>query len=78
VVPGYGEHRWAERPEQRRGAGVLTFSATVRQVAARDDELGLLSLDEGEESGRHCRILRRAHVEIGDVEEAGRHGRWRL
>jgi hypothetical protein len=57
---------------------MLVRSTAVCQVAARDDELGFLGLHEREESALDCRILGRANVEIGDVEEAGWHGRWRL
>jgi hypothetical protein len=78
VVPGDGENRRPEGAEKRGRAGVLVGPAAVRQVAAGDDELGLLAFHQGEESRLQCRILLRAHVEIRDVEEEVWHGRWRL
>jgi hypothetical protein len=78
VVARDSQDRRPERLEQRSRTCVLVFAAAVREVTARDDQFGLLCLDEREECGLYRRILRCAHVEIRDVEEAGWHGRWRL
>jgi hypothetical protein len=53
-------------------------TSAMREVAARDHELRLLGLHERKESVLHRRIPRCAYVEIRDVENADRHGGWRL
>ena len=46
MVAGNREHRRAEGPEQYRRSLELVATAAMREVAGRDDELRLGSLDE--------------------------------
>jgi hypothetical protein len=78
VIARDGEDRRAKRAQQLGCSLVLVGPAAMREVAAGDEQLRPMLLDEREESGRDRRIFRRAHVEIRDVEEAGRHDRRRL
>jgi hypothetical protein len=50
----------------------------MREVARRNDELRLDPFDESRERRRRAEVLVRAHMQVGDVEEPGRHNRTRL
>jgi hypothetical protein len=70
--------RQAEAAQEVGRAGVLVRATAVREVAARDDQLRLELLHEGGEAGLDPERLGAAHVQVGDVEEAAGHRRWRL
>jgi hypothetical protein len=78
VVAGHCEDGWPKGAEERGGALELSRPAAVREVAGGDDELRLDPLDEARERLLDFGLLVRADVEIGNVEEPGRHNRTRL
>ena len=78
VVPGHGERRCLQPVEQSLGLLELRGPAAVREVAARDHELGLQLLTERHERFVQLLCLARAAMEVGDVDRAGGHGRTRL
>ena len=59
-------------------AVVLPGPAAMRQVARRDDELRLQLRHERRQRRLHLRILLLPHVEVGNVDDARGHDRWRL
>ena len=78
VVPGHGERRHLQPVEQRLGLLELRRPAAVREIAARDHELGLQLVTERHERVVELGCLVRAAMEVGDVDRAGGHGRTRL
>ena len=78
VVSGNHEHPPAQAFEKAGGARVLLRAATVGEVAARDDQLRAGSLDQGGERRDDLGRLVGADVEVGEMEDARRQGRWRL
>jgi hypothetical protein len=70
VVPGDDEEGSAEGAEQRCGALVLRRRVAVRQIAARDDELGGELSDERPQVVLHLGLLTRAHMEVGNLQDA--------
>ena len=78
VVARDGERRHRQPVEQRLRLLELGRPAAVREVAARDHELGLELVTKCHE--RVVELGRRvgAAVEVGDVDRAGGHGRTRL
>jgi hypothetical protein len=78
VVPGYREHRRTERPEERRRRLELLAAAAVREIARRDDELRIEFLDDLREPAGNVRLVVRAHVQVGNMENTCSHDRTRL
>ncbi len=78
MVPRHREHRRPERAKELGGALELFAAAAMREITRRDDELRLDPLDEPRETRLDFRLLVRADVEIGNVEEACGHSRTRL
>ena len=78
VVPGHGERRHLQPVEQGLRLLELGRPAAVREIAARDHELGLELVTKCHERVVElgCRVG--AAVEVGDVDRAGGHGRTRL
>jgi hypothetical protein len=70
MVARDGEDRPPEALQERGGAFVLRGAAAVREVAARDDQLGVDSLDQGSEARLEPRFLARADMEIREVEKS--------
>jgi hypothetical protein len=60
------------------GALELVTTASMAQIARRDDELGLLALDERGGSGLDVRCFAYTGVEVREVEDACSHERMRL
>ena len=65
-------------PEEARCALVLLGAAAVREVAARDDELGLGARHERRHGRLDLGILTCARVEVGEVQNPSWHSRCRL
>ena len=78
VVARHREHGCAETVEERCGTLVLVAVPTVRDVPRCDDQLRLRPLDEGTKRRLDFDALVRAGVEVGDVDQSGRHSRSRL
>lgn len=73
VVARDREEREAQAAQEPSGALVLVPAAPVRQVSARDDQLGPRPLDQRGERSLDDRILARSGVQIRDVEDPRRH-----
>ncbi len=78
MIAGNDEQRTAERTQERRGAVVLLGPASVREVAARDDECRVDALDQAFEGALDGRHFVRPDMDVRDVENPGGHGRRRL
>jgi hypothetical protein len=78
VVSRNRQNGWPEPPEESGGPLELVTPPAMREVARRDHELRLGTLDEPCERRRHVDVLMLAHMEVGDVEDACCHGRTRL
>jgi hypothetical protein len=78
VVSRNREHRRAERAEQGRRPLELLATASVSEIARRDDELRLRSLHESCERALDVRLLVCTRVEIGNMKEPRVHERTRL
>jgi hypothetical protein len=78
VVTGDSEHRWAEAAQEGSGALVLVRPAAMCEVTRGDDEIRLHPLDQGAERRFCVELFVGADVEVGDVDQAGGHGRGRL
>ena len=78
VISGDGEHGRPQAPEHRRRAGVLLARPAVREVASRDHEIGLDAPDEIAQRILDVGCLAGPDVEVGDMDQAGGHGRGRL
>ena len=81
VISGDREQGAAEPPQQAGSSVVLVGSTAVREVAARDDQLGIDASDQRLESGREARILVASGVQVGEVKNPCRlpgHSRGRL
>jgi hypothetical protein len=70
VVAGDREHGRAEALEELCGSVVLVGPATVGQIAARHDQLGLESIDQAGETRLQMLLFVAADVEIGEVKES--------
>jgi len=70
VVTGHGEHGRAEAAEELGGAVVLAGPATMRQVAARNDQLGVEAFDQAYQTRLYLLLLVTADVQIGEVKES--------
>ena len=57
---------------------VLVGPCAVRQIAGRDDQLGVDAAEQGAQRRLDLRVLACTRVEIGYMEDAGRHDRMRL
>src|SRR5256885_2223863 len=78
VVARNHEQRPLEALQECRCAVVLLGPASVRQVAARDDQLGVGALDQSGESPLYIRLLDGADVQVRQVKEPRWHRRSRL
>jgi hypothetical protein len=78
VVAGHGDDRPAEAAQKCRRLLVLCGSATVREIARRDDQSGLRPLHERLQLRRHGRLFVCPHVQVGHVDQARKHSRSRL
>jgi hypothetical protein len=78
VVPGDREHRRPERAQETGRARELVFAAAVAEVAAGDNELRLESLDQDRRTVLDRVVGTCAEVQVGQVENACKHGRSRL
>ena len=78
VVARDGERRRREPVEQRLRLLELRAAAAVREVAARDHELGPKLVTECHERVVERGRRVRAAVQVGDVDRARGHGRTRL
>jgi hypothetical protein len=70
VIPGDDEEGRAEGAQQRSGALVLRGCVAVGQIAACDDDLGSERGDKGPQIALHLGLLTRAHMEVGNLQEA--------
>ena len=74
VVPRDGEHREAEAPSGTRAARSCCSPApAVGQIAARDHEAGRDPLDQARERLLQHRVVSRAEMEVGHVQDASNH-----
>ena len=78
VVPRDREHRRPERAKEPRGARELVCATAVAEIAACDHELRSEALDQN-----GCAVLDRivvacAEMQVGEVQNACKHGRSRL
>jgi hypothetical protein len=78
VVARDDEQRPAEAPQHGGGRVVLVAPTAVREVAARDHEIGREPPAQLEQRRVRVRRLASPDVQIGDVENACRHRRNRL
>src|SRR5260221_729450 len=78
VVAGDREYRCVEALEKRRGPLVLITAAAIRQVATCDHDLRADPLDQRSEAPLQDRVVPRAEMEVGDVQDASSHRRSRL
>ena len=78
MVPGNCKHRRPERAQEARRARELILAAAVAEVTARDHELGLEALDQDGRTALDCIIVTCAEMQVGQVENACKHGRSRL
>src|SRR5262249_30238132 len=78
VIAWDGQHGWAERPQEARGPCELIPVSAVAEVAAGNDELRLEPLDQYRCTALDCVVVTCAEVQIGQVENACKHGRRRL
>jgi hypothetical protein len=78
VVSGDGKNRCAEATKKGCSAVVLLGPPAVCDVACGHDQRGLGLLDEGSYRPLHVAMFVRPDVEVGEVNQAGRHGRGRL
>jgi hypothetical protein len=69
--------RRPEPREERVRAFVLGARAAVRQVAARDQEVGPDALEQRGERMLDIRVLSSPGMEVRDVHDPGGHGRER-
>ena len=70
MVPGNDEEGRAERTQERRCSLVLSGRVPVREVAARDDQLGRELGDERPQVVLHFGLLSRARMEVGHLQDA--------
>src|SRR5581483_9908977 len=78
VIPRDGQDRHAERGEEAVRALVLLSAAAVSQITRSDDQLRPDTADQRTERLLDLRILACTRVQIGYMEEGGRHDRMRL
>jgi hypothetical protein len=78
VVPRDREQRNLERAQESRCSLVFLAPSAVREVAARDDELGMRAIDQGRQRALDFRVLASSRVQIGEVEDARGHRARRL
>ena len=78
MVAGNGQHRCRQAAQRRRNTFVLVAPPAVREVARRDDEIGLDAVDEASQSALDEGLLAGSEVDVGDVDQARRHSRGRL
>ena len=78
VIAGDCEHGRGESSQECRNPLVLIAPSAVRQVARRDDEVGLRALDEGSQRALQDGLLACPDVDVGDVDQASGHSRGRL
>jgi len=57
---------------------VLVAAASMRQIPRSDDQLGIDSADQVSQSIFHGRVFACTRMEIGYMQDAGRHDRMRL
>ena len=70
MVSGNDQKRRAEGAQKRCRALVLFGRVAVRQIAARDDELGGELGDERTEIVLDLGLLTRARMEVGNLQDA--------
>ena len=73
MVSGHDEERRAEGAEVRRGGLVLAAAVLVREISARDDEVGRDALDEVADRLLERRVVEavpRAEMQVRHVEDA--------
>jgi hypothetical protein len=75
MVAGNGDHRDADRLEERVRPFVLAPAPAVGQVAGRDEDLGAHVRGQADERRSDLRVLTCTHVEIGDMQDACDHER---
>jgi hypothetical protein len=78
VVAGHGEEGCPEPAQECGRLVVLLGPAAVREVAARNDQLGCDLLHQRADPALDRRIVLRAEVQVRDVEDARSHRRSRL
>ena len=78
VVTGNDEQGPPERAQKARGILVLATLRTMREVSARDDQLGPHMLDEGFQAEVDSCVVTSSEMQVGNVENPGGHDRGRL
>jgi len=56
----------------------LFHLSAVAEISARDDQLGLEALDQNRRAALDRRVVACAEMQVGQVENARKHGRSRL
>jgi hypothetical protein len=67
VVAGHDEERRPEPAQELRRALVLVAPSAVREVAARDHELGLETVDQHRGAALDRLVVPRSVMEVGQV-----------
>ena len=78
MVSGDDDERDPEAAQEASRALVLASASAVREVAARDDQLGADAGDERGDRRLDLGVFAGAGVEVGEVEDPGWHRRVRL
>ena len=78
VVTGNGEHWPAELPQEAGRALLLVGSPAVREIAAGDDHLRRLAVDQPGEWLRDLGALTLPGMKVGDMDDERGHNDVRL
>ena len=78
VVPWNDDERQPKPAQEIRGDLELSPSPAVREIACRDEQLGLEIRDERMQRFQWLPRLRVAHVQVGEVKKSRGHRRGRL
>ena len=78
VVARHREHGRRQASQQCCHELVLVGASPVREVAGRDDEIGLDTADEPTQRALDDRLIACSDMDVGDVNQASWHSRGRL
>ena len=78
VVARDSQDRRSERAQEARRAGELSLAATVAEIAARHDQLRPKALDQNRCATLDRVVVTCPEMQVGQVENACKHGRGRL
>ena len=78
VIPRNRQYRSTEAAQESSRVGELALSSPMAEITARDHELGLKPLDQNGRTPLDRGIVTGSEMEVGQVQNACKHGRWRL